>query len=79
MTGSLMRPEVLEAINYATNEYVYLDELQDKVGERIAELLHCEAATITAGAASAITLGTAGVLTGMDAAKGCTIARPYRA
>lgn len=69
MTGSLMRPEVLDAYNYATNEYVILDELQDKVGERIAELLHCEAATITSGAASAITLGTAGVLTGMDAKK----------
>jgi uncharacterized pyridoxal phosphate-dependent enzyme len=69
MTGSLMRPEVIEAYNYATNEYVLLDELQDKVGQRIAELLHCEAATITSGAASAITLGTAGVLAGMDQEK----------
>lgn len=69
MTGSLMRPEVLEAYNYATDEYVILDDLQDKVGARIASLLHCEAATITAGAASAITLGTAGVLTGMDEEK----------
>jgi L-seryl-tRNA(Ser) seleniumtransferase len=69
MTGSLMLPEVIEAYNYATNEYVMLDDLQDKVGERLAELLHCEAATITAGAASAITLGTAGVLSGMDPEK----------
>ena len=66
MTGSLMHPEVIEAYNYATNQYVFLDDLQDKVGARIAELLHCEAATITSGAASAITLGTAGVLAGMD-------------
>jgi L-seryl-tRNA(Ser) seleniumtransferase len=69
MTGCLMHPEVIEAYNYATNEYVLLDDLQDKVGERLAELLRCEAATITAGAASAITLGTAGVLTGMDPEK----------
>jgi len=69
MTGSLMRQEVLDAYNYATNEYVILDDLQDKVGERIASLLHCEAATITSGAASAITLGTAGVLSGMDEKK----------
>jgi L-seryl-tRNA(Ser) seleniumtransferase len=69
MTGSLMRPEVLDAYNYATDDYVILDDLQDKVGERIASLLHCEAATITAGAASAITLGTAGILTGMDEKK----------
>jgi L-seryl-tRNA(Ser) seleniumtransferase len=66
MTGSLMRPEVIDAYNYATTDYVILDDLQDKVGERIAKLLHCEAATITSGAASAITLGTAGILSGMD-------------
>lgn len=69
MTGSLMRPEVIDAYNYATSDYVILDDLQDKVGERIAQLLHCEAATITSGAASAITLGTAGVLCGMDEEK----------
>ncbi len=66
MTGSLMPPEVTDAIKYATGDYVNLDELQDKVGERIADLIGCEYATITAGAASAITLGTAGVLTGLD-------------
>ncbi|KPK87847.1 MAG: selenocysteine synthase [Bacteroides sp. SM23_62_1] len=66
LTGSLMEPEVIEAIKYASNEYVNLDELQDKVGEQIAAMLHCEAATVTAGAASAITLGTAGILTGLD-------------
>ena len=69
MTGCLMRPEVLEAYNYATNEYVILDDLQDKVGKRIADLLHCEAATITSGAASAITIGTAGILSGLDEKK----------
>lgn len=69
MTGSLMRPEVIEAYNYATNEYVLLDDLQDKVGQRIATLLNCEAATISAGAFSAMTLGLAGVLSGMDQEK----------
>ena len=69
MTGSLMRPEVLDAYQYATKDYVMLDELQDRVGERISALLGCEAATVTSGAASAITLGTAGVLTGNDPEK----------
>jgi len=69
MTGSLMPSEVSGAIVYATGDYVSLDELQDKVGERIASLLHCEYATITAGCASAITLGTAGVLSRMDTDK----------
>jgi seryl-tRNA(Sec) selenium transferase len=39
------------------------------VGARIATLLHCEGAMVTSGAASALTLGTAAVLTGTDARK----------
>ncbi|MFD0998961.1 aminotransferase class V-fold PLP-dependent enzyme [Ohtaekwangia kribbensis] len=73
MTGSLMADEVVEGIQYASKEYVLLDELQDKVGERIATLLHCEAATVTSGAASAITLATAGILSGMDEKKAAMI------
>jgi uncharacterized pyridoxal phosphate-dependent enzyme len=46
-----------------------LDELHDKVGERIAALVHSDAAMVTSGAASALTLGTAAVLTGMDRQK----------
>jgi L-seryl-tRNA(Ser) seleniumtransferase len=66
MTGSLMRPEVMEAINYASQYYVFLDELHDAVGKRLAQLIGSEAAMVTAGAASALTLGTAGVLTGTN-------------
>src|SRR5437773_5107714 len=69
MTASLMPPEVMEAINYASKHYVMLDDIHDKVGERIATLLHCEAAMITSGAASALSLGTAAVLTGTDRQK----------
>ncbi len=66
LTASLPHPEVIKAINYSALQYVKLEELQDKVGERLAELLQCEFAMVTAGAASAITLGTAGVITGGD-------------
>jgi L-seryl-tRNA(Ser) seleniumtransferase len=66
MTASLMPPEVMDAINYASRHYVMLEELGEKVGERIAKLVKAEAAMVTSGAASALTLGTAGVLTGMD-------------
>jgi len=69
MTASLMPPEVMAAVNYASKHYVMLDELHDKVGERIATLLHCDAAMVTSGAASALTLGTAAVLTGTDRQK----------
>src|SRR5439155_20531961 len=69
MTASLMPPQVIDAITYASRHYVMLDELHDKVGERIATLLRCEAAMVTSGAASALTLGTAAVLTGVDRQK----------
>jgi L-seryl-tRNA(Ser) seleniumtransferase len=69
MTASLMLPEVMDAINYASKQYVMLDELHDRVGERIAKLVRAEAAMVTCGAASALTLGTAGVLTGTDRQK----------
>jgi len=67
LTASLMEEEVLEAINYMAQQYVDLRELRDAVGERIAEMLKCEAAMVTAGAASALTLGTAACITGKDA------------
>jgi L-seryl-tRNA(Ser) seleniumtransferase len=69
MTASLMPPDVMDAIQYASKHYVMLDELHDRVGERIAGLLRCEAAMVTSGAASALTLGTAAVLTGTDRQK----------
>lgn len=69
MTSSLMPPEVIEAIRYASAHYVMLDELHDRVGERIAAMVRAEAAMVTSGAASALTLGTAAVLTGTDRRK----------
>lgn len=69
MTASLMPPEVMAAINYASQHYVYLNDLHDKVGERIASLVRAEGAMVTSGAASALTLGTAAVLTGTDRQK----------
>jgi L-seryl-tRNA(Ser) seleniumtransferase len=69
MTGSLMLPEVLQAIQYASKEYVMLDEIQDKAGQRIASLVRSEYAVVTSGAFSAITLGLTGVLAGADEKK----------
>ena len=66
LTASLMPEEVLQAITKGAEEFVLLDDVQDKVGEKIAELCHAEAATVTAGCWSALVLGLAGVLTGMD-------------
>ncbi|WP_345269845.1 aminotransferase class V-fold PLP-dependent enzyme [Nibrella viscosa] len=69
MTGSLMHDEVMEAIQAASKEFVMLDDVQTKVGEKIAALTHAESAVVTAGCFSAMTLGLAGVLTGMDQKK----------
>src|ERR1044072_8744767 len=69
MTGSLMHDYVLDAYRDAATEFCMLDELQDKVGEKIAALVHSEAAVVTSGAFSGMTLGLAGILTGMDQKK----------
>ena len=69
MTGSLMDDDAVEVIRASSKEFVMLDEVQTKVGEKIAALTHAESAVVTAGCFSAMTLGLAGVLTGMDQKK----------
>jgi len=69
LSGSLMMPEVLEAINSTAHDFANMYELQDKVGAKMAEMLHCEAAMVTSGAACGILLGTAAAITGTDQAK----------
>jgi L-seryl-tRNA(Ser) seleniumtransferase len=64
--GSIMPPEVIAAWNAASRSYLPLLELQDRIGERIAKLLGVEAALVTTGAAGAILVGTAAVLTYQD-------------
>ncbi len=66
LTGSLMRPECVTAMQIASRKYVKLEELQDAVGRRIAELLHCQSALVTAGCASALSLSTAACVAGKD-------------
>jgi len=69
LTGSLMPVEVVEAMKYASTHFVSLIELNEKAGARIAQMLNCEDAHVSAGAASAITLATAAALTGLDREK----------
>jgi L-seryl-tRNA(Ser) seleniumtransferase len=64
--GSLMPPEVLRAMAEAAGSFVSIDELQEKVGARIAGLVGVPAAMVTAGAASAITIATAACMTRDD-------------
>lgn len=57
--GSLMAPEVIQAMNEAARHFVQLPDLQRKVGARIAELLKVPAAMVTCGAASGIAIAAA--------------------
>lgn len=61
--GARMRPEVIEAMRYAAVNKVKMADLHNAVGRRIAELVGCEAAMVTAGATAAIVLATAACMT----------------
>ncbi len=64
LSASLMLPEVVAAMSFAAKHFVDIEELQTAAGKRIAELIGCEAAMVTSGAAAALTIGTAACLTG---------------
>ncbi|MDF2670158.1 MAG: hypothetical protein K0R67_2464, partial [Paenibacillus sp.] len=67
--GSLMDPEVVSAMNEAARSYVDIRTLHKKAGEHIAELLGCEAASITSGASAGIAISAAACMTKGDAAR----------
>src|SRR5215831_13790408 len=63
LTASTMPPSVQAAVARAAQSPVRLAELQTAAGEYLAKKLQCEAALVTAGAASALMLGTAACMT----------------
>ena len=65
--GSVMDPQVLDAMLVASQSYVDIDELQRHVDERLAQLTRNAAAFVCNGAASGIVLATAAAITGDDA------------
>src|SRR6266542_3182358 len=64
--GAPMPEPVLRAFAAAAAEAVPLDELQAAASRAIAAATGAEAGLVTAGAASALTLGTAAILTAFD-------------
>jgi L-seryl-tRNA(Ser) seleniumtransferase len=69
MSGCLMQDDVVEAIRFTSNKFAMIEEVQDKVGAKIAELCHAEFAMVTAGCWSASVLGAAAIITGLDQKK----------
>ena len=67
--GSLMLPQVKEAMEEASQHFVEFHDLQAKVGARLAELTGAEAAFVTAGASASLCLATCAVTTGGDPEK----------
>jgi uncharacterized pyridoxal phosphate-dependent enzyme len=67
--GSLMPPEVLEAMQAAAASFVDLDQLQERAGKAIAELTHNPAAYVSCGAAAGLVLSTAACIAGTDPEK----------
>ena len=67
--GARMRPQVVDAMRYATTRKVKMKELHDAIGERISELVGSEAAMVTSGATASMVLGTAACMTMGDEEK----------
>ena len=65
--GSLIPPEVEAVMRMASEHFVVIDDLERAVGQRIAKLLNLSegyTGLITAGAAAALLVGYAAILTG---------------
>jgi len=67
--GSLIKREVLDAMNEAAGSFVFMDELQQRAGEVIAGITGAESGLATAGAAAGLVLAAAACMTGTDRAK----------
>jgi L-seryl-tRNA(Ser) seleniumtransferase len=66
ISGSLLLPEVREAMATASTRYVHIDELMEAVGARIAGLMQCGGALVTSGCAAALCQITAACVAGQD-------------
>src|SRR5439155_22690189 len=64
--GSLMPPEVVQAMAEASRSFIELDDLQRRAGDRLAALTRNESAYISSGAAAGRVLATAACITGID-------------
>ncbi len=64
--GTLMAPEVVDAMAEAARSFARIGDLQEAASALIADLTGAEAGYVTAGAAAAMTLGAAAMLARLD-------------
>lgn len=67
--GSLIAPEVLDAMNRAAQSFVRMHELMDWAGRNIAQITGAEGGLVTTGAAGGMLLAAAACITGLDREK----------
>ncbi len=67
--GSKLRPEVMDAMNRASNAMVNMDELNRAAGRVLADITGAEAGFVCSGAAGGLVLQAAAVVAGSDPAK----------
>ena len=67
--GSKLRPEVMDAMNRASNAMVNMDELNRAAGQVLADITGAEAGFVCSGAAGGLVLQAAAVVAGSDPAK----------
>jgi len=64
--GSIMPTEVVNAMEAASSSFIHLNELHEKVGQKLAQMIGVEAAFVSCGAASGVQVSAAACLTGTD-------------
>ena len=69
LSGTILHPEVAQAMAEASQWCVDLGELQGRACELIAEATGAQAGYVTAGAAAGLMLGTAACIAGLDPAR----------
>ena len=67
--GSVLDSRVTAAMEQMSHSFVDMDELMEKSGRIVADLLGVESAMITTGAAAGLALSAAACMTGMDRSK----------
>ncbi len=67
--GSKLRPEVMDAMNRASNAMVNMDQLNRAAGQVLADITGAEAGFVCSGAAGGLVLQAAAVVAGSDPAK----------
>ena len=67
--GSVLHPDVIEAMSEAARYFVRIEDLQERAGAIIARATHAEAAYVTPGAAAGLAMAAGAALARLDPAR----------